>query len=279
MLLKSLLHSRPLCLHRSFSLFTKNIKPPVQPLTELSPPSQVESPIDLPVTSITEPLKDTISLKAYGLCNATPPGLVERLFETVHNFGDLSWGSTIVVSVVLIRVGLIPFMLSAQRNGVKMMEIKPELDEVKGKVAEARERGDNAAIPKLMQEVKGVYTRHGVNPLVSFLGLAAPMVQGCVFWSVNKMSGLEIQGWDVGGFGWFTDLGAVDLTWALPILASASLYGISRVSAYKGVMPPNIQSFMKYGAGFMLFVTLNFASVSLFLLVINEGSIAVYSNC
>lgn len=97
------------------------------------------------------------------------------------------YGIAIIVLVLVIRIVLLPFMLSNYKNSHMMREkmkvAKPEVNEVQEKVKRARTQEDKMAAN---QEMMQVYKKYDINPMKSMLGclpiiIQMPIVMGLYF--------------------------------------------------------------------------------------------------
>ena len=98
--------------------------------------------------------------------------LVKPMEWLLHFFSGQfggSYGLAIVVITVLIRLILMPLMLKnykkQQEMKIKMDALRPEMEDIQKKLKEAKEAGNKDEQTKLQQEMMGLYSKHGVNPL------------------------------------------------------------------------------------------------------------------
>ena len=90
----------------------------------------------------------------------------------LHYLGDSfngSYGLAIILITVAIRVVLMPLMLKnykkQQDMKVKMDALRPEMEDIQKRLKAAKEKEDKEEQVKLQQEMMGLYSKHGVNPL------------------------------------------------------------------------------------------------------------------
>ena len=80
-----------------------------------------------------------------------------------------SYGLAIILITVLIRLALLPFMLKnykrQQDMKVKMDALRPEMEDIQKRLKEAKRSENKEEQMKLQQEMMGLYSKHGVNPL------------------------------------------------------------------------------------------------------------------
>jgi YidC/Oxa1 family membrane protein insertase len=160
--------------------------------------------------------------KAIGLCNYTPPGVLERLFEALYISAGLPWWATIASSCLLIRGVLAPFTFNNFRTTAVMRQIQPEVKELMSRYQTAKQMGDQEQSQFYMKQLMDLYALHGVQPAAP-LGtalLTAPIFIS-FFMSLDKMTKLPVESFREGGLWWFQDLTVPDPYYILPITASA----------------------------------------------------------
>lgn len=152
-----------------------------------------------------------------------------------------SYGLAIILITVLIRLVLMPLMLknykSQQTMKVKMDALRPEMEDIQKRIKEAKEKDDKEGQAKLQQEMMGLYSKHGVNPLNMGclpLIIQMPIIMGLYFAILYSP--------DVKShpFLWF-NLGEPDMI--MMLLAGAVYFVQARVSLW--TMPEQQQKQMK----------------------------------
>lgn len=116
---------------------------------------------------------------------------VEPMSKVLHWLGHSvfndDYGIAIIVLILVIRIILLPFMLSNYKNShlmrEKMKVAKPEVDGVQEKVKRARTQEEKMAANQEMMEV---YKKYDINPMKSALGclpvlIQMPVVMGLYF--------------------------------------------------------------------------------------------------
>ena len=108
------------------------------------------------------------------------------------------YGLAIIILVLVIRLILLPFMLSNYKNSHMMREkmkvAKPEVDGIQEKVKRARTQEEKMAAN---QELMEVYKKYDMNPMKSMLGclpmlIQMPIIMGLYFVLKDKLvSGLS----------------------------------------------------------------------------------------
>lgn len=103
-----------------------------------------------------------------------------------HAFND-NYGLAIIVLVLVIRLVLMPFMLSNYKNSHMMREkmkvAKPDIDAIQEKVKRARTQEEKIAANQEMMEV---YKKYDMNPMKNMLGclpiiIQMPIIMGLFF--------------------------------------------------------------------------------------------------
>jgi len=124
--------------------------------------------------------------------------VVLPVFNFLEGFG-WGYGLIILVLTVLLKMVLLPLTYKSYLSMAKMRILKPEMDEIKGKVGE-----DNATL--LQQEYLKLYKKAGVNPLGGCLPmlLQLPIIMAFFFFFPNLFE-LRQQ-----SFLWMEDLSTYD---------------------------------------------------------------------
>lgn len=179
--------------------------------------------------------------------NGTKDGFFHHYFvspftELIHYVADLfngSYGISIIVITLIIRLILMPFTLrmikNQQQMKAKMDVLKPELTEIQKKLKETQ---DVAKKQQLQQQMVALYQKHGVNPLqMGCLPILLQMPVLTAFYFAIRGS-TEIA---THTFLWF-NLGEADI-W-MTILAGVIYFIQFKVS--QSGLPQAQQSQMKY---------------------------------
>lgn len=94
---------------------------------------------------------------------------VEPFIVSIHFLAELfdgSYGLSIILVTLIIRLILLPFMLKQYKNQMDMKEkmdgLKPEMEDIQKRLKEEK---DPKKKQDLQQEMMGLYQKHGVNPL------------------------------------------------------------------------------------------------------------------
>ncbi|MFO3701578.1 membrane protein insertase YidC [Staphylococcus felis] len=112
---------------------------------------------------------------------------MDNLIHWLGNHLDNNYGLAIIIIVLVVRIVLLPFMLSNYKNMHMMREkmkiAKPEITEAQEKVKRARTPEDKMAAN---QEMMKVYKKYNLNPAATMLGclpliLQMPIIMGLYF--------------------------------------------------------------------------------------------------
>ncbi|GGD57575.1 membrane protein insertase MisCB [Paenibacillus nasutitermitis] len=156
-----------------------------------------------------------------------------------------SFGLALIAITVLVRLALLPFMMSQYKRQQNMKHLmgrmQPEIDAIKAKYTKVK---DTESLRKQQQETMSVYSKHGYNPLS--LGclpmlLQIPILSG-LYYAIRMNPELAHH-----TFLWFK-LGSTDLI--LPFVAAA-VYLIQAKVAQAGNLPLNGQK----GMGWILYLS------------------------
>ena len=95
-----------------------------------------------------------------------------------NNLLNDNYGLAIIILVLVIRIILLPFMLSNYKNShmmrQKMKVAKPEVEKIQEKVKRARTQEEKMAAN---QELMQVYKKYDMNPIKSMLGCLPMLIQ------------------------------------------------------------------------------------------------------
>jgi YidC/Oxa1 family membrane protein insertase len=173
---------------------------------------------------------------------------ITTFFLWLHEHLRLSYGVTLVLFGVIVRLALWPLNQRAMKSQVAMMAVQPILKDI-------QERYKNDP-QKLQSEMMRVYKEHGVNPLGGCLPLLLPMPILLALFFVFANT-LELRGTP---FLWLPDLSLRDPWLITPLAMGGSMFVLSWLSQ-RG-MPPNPQAKMMtiFMPIMMTVMFMNFAS-------------------
>ncbi|WP_413228437.1 membrane protein insertase YidC [Clostridium sp. CS001] len=172
---------------------------------------------------------------------------------------DISFGLTIILFTILIKLVLLPLSIKQTKSTAKMGAIQPEMKKVQEKYKSDPQ--------KAQQEVMKLYKENGVNPMGGCLPLLIQMPILFALYAVFQ--NLDMQG---AGFLWMSDLAKPDPYYILPVLSTVTTYFSSKLMQPPGDSAQSKQtSTMNTGmAIFMGFMSLKFKGALVFYWVINN---------
>ncbi|KAI9262094.1 60Kd inner membrane protein-domain-containing protein [Sporodiniella umbellata] len=177
--------------------------------------------------------------KALGLCNYTPVGALEAMFEYIHVMSDLPWWGTIALATLTVRVALLPLMIKIQRNNAKLMNINPDVTRIMDNLKTAQAQGDSFSVDRYSKEIQSLFKKNECHPMKS-LGL--PLVQMPVmisfFMAIRGMAEVPVPGLSSEGALWFTDLAAKDPYYILPVISTAGMMAVLEAGTETGAANP-----------------------------------------
>ncbi|MBU3091159.1 membrane protein insertase YidC [Clostridium sp. CM028] len=191
---------------------------------------------------------------------------LSKFFFLIHNGvntlipnNDISFGLTIIIFTVIIRVILLPLSIKQTKSTAKMGAIQPEMKKVQEKYKKDPQ--------KSQQEVMKLYKENGVNPMGGCLPMLVQMpILFALFYVFNN---LDMQG---AGFLWMNDLTKPDPLYILPILSTVTTYFSSKLMQPPGDAAKSKQTSTMNTAMaiFMGFMSLKFKGALVLYWVINN---------
>lgn len=170
-----------------------------------------------------------------------------------------SYGLSIILSTVIVRLLLYPLMVSQTKNMAAMRKLQPELEKLQQKYGNDKE--------KYQQKMVELYKEHGINPLGGCLPM---LVQLPILWAFFRV--LSGSGFGEGAkFLGLWVLSQPDPYYILPILSAATTYIQSRMTvtdtsqkAMLFVMPIMIGIFsLSFPSGMVIYwITSNLFSIA-----------------
>jgi YidC/Oxa1 family membrane protein insertase len=142
--------------------------------------------------------------------------------NAMQQFTGLPYGLSIMATTILLRIGLFPIMVYAQRTASRMAHVQPELTVLKDRYERisAPSRKDQM---QFSSNMKGLFRKYKVNPFNAILAPAIqiPLFIG-MFFGLKKVATYFPEELKNGGMLWFVDLSVPDPHYILPLLSSAT---------------------------------------------------------
>lgn len=143
--------------------------------------------------------------------------LILPFFHFVHLFIS-SWGLTIIVFSVLMKIVLYPLSVQQMRSAQKMKLLNPEMDKIRKKYKDDQQ--------KQQKETMQLYSKYGINPASGCLPLLVQMPILFALWSVLRTA-IDLRQADF--IFWINDLSQPDalVTLPFPFLGIQFLSGLA----------------------------------------------------
>ncbi len=130
-----------------------------------------------------------------------------------------NWGVSIILLTLLVRLLLLPFILSSHRSMEIMKKVHPEIQKVKSKFKDDPQR--------MNQEVMAIMKAHRANPLGGCLPL---LLQIPVFWALWRALANSYSLYRAPFMFWIQDLSWKDPYYVLPVLMGFFMFVQQKLS-------------------------------------------------
>ncbi|XP_066198195.1 mitochondrial inner membrane protein OXA1L [Saccopteryx leptura] len=182
------------------------------------------------------------SFTELGLGSYTPVGLIQNLLEFMHVNVGLPWWGAIAACTVFARCLVFPLIVKGQREAAKIHNHMPEIQKYSTRIREAKLAGDHAEFYRASSEMTLYQKKHDIKLLRP---LILPLTQAPIFISffiaLREMANLPVPSLQTGGLWWFQDLTTSDPTYMLPLVVTASMWGVLELGAETGVQSSDLQ--------------------------------------
>ncbi len=203
-------------------------------------------PKDLRVlATLKPPLEDLVQFGWFGII-AKPLLLA---LQWTHRYVP-NWGWAIIVLTIVINIPLFPLKVSSWRSMKRMQKVAPEVQQIQSRYKKYSMNDPRKR--KMNEEVMGVYQREGINPFGSCLPM---LVQFPFLLAFYRMLGGVIELRHAPWFGWIHDLSAHDPYYILPIVMTASMYFMQKMTPMTTTDPAQqkMMTFMPLFMGVIFF--------------------------
>ncbi|KAF9512845.1 hypothetical protein BS47DRAFT_1344957 [Hydnum rufescens UP504] len=195
---------------------------PLPPGEELTASSDTIQSVALDMIANGDHLGDLASL---GLARWTPTGLLQSLFEQIHVHAGLSWWAVIVVCALSARLLVLPILLRAQVNTLRLTAIRPQLEMHTKQLKAAKDAGDMQTAQKASIRAQKLLKDNDCHPLKSLVGPAVQLPLAISFFTaIRGMCSIPVESMTSGGALWFPDLTIADPYYILPVASSAAMW-------------------------------------------------------
>nr|XP_045010773.1 mitochondrial inner membrane protein OXA1L [Jaculus jaculus] len=177
-----------------------------------------------------------------GLGSYTPVGLIQNLLEFMHVDLGLPWWGAIATCTVLARCLVFPLIVKGQREAAKIHNHMPEIQKFSARIREAKLAGDQTEFYRATSEMSLYQKKHDIKFLRP---LILPLTQAPIFISffiaLREMANLPVPSLQTGGLWWFQDLTVSDPMYILPLVVTATMWGVLELGAETGVQSSDLQ--------------------------------------
>lgn len=182
------------------------------------------------------------SLAELGLGSYTPVGLIQNLLEFMHVDLGLPWWGAIATCTVVARCLIFPLIVKGQREAAKIYNHMPVIQKFSTQIKEAKLAGDQAEFYRATIEMTRYQKKHDIK---LFRPLILPLTQAPIFISffiaLREMANLPVPSLQTGGLWWFQDLTVSDPIYVLPLLVTATMWGVLELGAETGMQSSDHQ--------------------------------------
>ncbi|KAG8908229.1 Mitochondrial inner membrane protein oxa1 [Tulasnella sp. 403] len=211
---------------------------PEAAVADASPVSEAVAavpPVDASITDlVTTPLAtgDHIGdLAALGLGGWSPAGMVQTLLEQIHVTTGLPWWASIITFAAMVRIASLPIHIRVTSNNSKMAYAAPKVKKISEDLQKAKDNKDNAALMRAGLQMRQAYKEVDAHPLVGLLGFVQMPIALSMFFGIKWMCNLPVESMKYGGLSWFADLTVADPTYILPVLSTAAIVSMIKLSS------------------------------------------------
>ncbi|RLQ93964.1 YidC family membrane integrase SpoIIIJ [Falsibacillus albus] len=179
-------------------------------------------------------IKEPIDANSQGFWNEYIVYPLSSFIIMVAKWTGGSYGLSIIIVTILIRLAIFPLMIKQTQNTKAMQQVQPEIEKLKSKYSSK----DAKTQQQLQRETMELYQQYGVNPLAGCLPLIIQMPILIGFYhAISRTKAIGEH-----SFLWF-DLGAPDHLYILPLLAGVTTF-IQQKLMTKGTENQNPQMAM-----------------------------------
>lgn len=188
---------------------------------------------------------------------------LRTVFQSIHNLTPgASYGLTIIIFTLLLKIVLLPFNYIQTKSTVKTQMVQPKLKELQKK-----HKGDSK---KMQQAQMELYKTEGVNPLGGCLPL---LIQMPVLFAIFYVfQGKNVFVGDAARFLWIPSLALKDPLYILPVISGVTTFISTWMLTPKNAEPNPMSSKSTnlIMSGFFMYVSLNFQAGLVLYWVVNN---------
>jgi YidC/Oxa1 family membrane protein insertase len=198
-------------------------------------------PKDLTLLSrLKPPLEELVQFGWTGIIAKPIFEILKWIYRFVPNYG---WA--IVILTLIINMAIFPLKMKSWRSMQKMQKVAPEIRQIQDRykkysMSDPRKK-------KMNEEVMGVYSREGINPMGSCLPM---LFQMPIWWALWRVLNGAIELRHAPWIMWIHDLSAKDPYYILPIAMTITMYLTTKMTP-QTTADPSQQKMMQFMPLFM----------------------------
>lgn len=189
---------------------------------------------------------------------------VQKGISTIITNPNFSYGITIIVFTIIIRIILLPLNIKQSRSQVKLQEIQPEVKKLQEKYKNDPQ--------KSQQEMMNLYKEKGINPMSGCLPMLIQLpILWALFYAFKSLPTKHPEAAQVS-FLWVHHLFGSDQYFILPILAGITTYLSSSMITPQGdsAQAKQTSTMNIFMAIFMVFMSWKFTAALVLYWVTNN---------
>ena len=217
--------------------FTDDGKPATEPEAEMAAGTSGDGPLRarLYVGPKDLTLLEKMNPPLEGLINFGWTGIIAKplfyalkwIFKYVPNYG---WA--IVLLTLAINLPLFPFKMMSWRSMQKMQKVAPEVRSIQDRYKKYSMNDPRKR--KMNEEVMAVYSREGINPMMSCLPM---LVQAPIWWALWRVLIGAIEMRHAPWIWWIHDLSVKDPYYILPAAMAVTMYLMTKMTPQASADP------------------------------------------
>jgi len=154
----------------------------------------------------------------YGIFAVISQAILWLLLFLYNIFGN--YGLSLILLTLIVKVGLYPLTKSSYASMHKMKKLKPEMDKLKEKYGDDRE--------KIGRETMAMYKKHGVSPLGGCLPM---LLQMPIWFGLYRAIQYSVELYNEPFFLWIHDLSVADPYYILPVTMGILMFFQQKLSS------------------------------------------------
>ena len=160
-----------------------------------------------------------------------PVSMMQWYLEHIYVYSGLPWAGAAILATILTRVLLFRKYLDAADMSARNATLTPVLAPLNERLRASRRNKDQGEMLEAYRMIQATKQKYGIKIRTMFVPMLIQMPIGyATFRLTRKMAALPVPGLDGSHFFWVSDLTQADPTFILPILSSALIYFVGKVS-------------------------------------------------